>query len=56
MLEREDSSLPLDDGIRGFLFPIFVILKKLWFFPQKSSWIYNGKKLQKIPNLWLKEQ
>jgi hypothetical protein len=28
MLEREDDSLPLDDGIRGFLFPIFVILKK----------------------------
>jgi hypothetical protein len=35
MLEREDDSLPLDDGIRGFLFPTFVILKKNCdFFPK----------------------
>lgn len=36
MLEREDDSLPLDDGIRGFLFPTFVILKKNCDFSPKN--------------------
>lgn len=50
MLEREDDSLPLDDGIRGFLFPIFVILKKNCdFFPKNIVEFTIGKSYKKFP-------